>query len=287
MDAAESNYLKGNGPAPASSSSLLLSSSKYLNHARLRDILVQEALRKSGREFPLAFLVPDAMQAFEELKDHGLIHRLLADEKARKPEFARWLDDRFVSRFTADSTANHAPGTLGARVHEFIVKSGYAIDFLFLSEPQSDYEYLQKRLAQNHDIEHIVTGFGTDPCGENALMTCNGTSWLKYFSSEFAGELCRFGVYLTMVNTLRAGMHYPRTLPVFYDAIRYGTEMGTALMRPLVFIRWENYFDRTIEELRREFNIHSPAVAATWAWTEEAWQEPARDSDGRKATHAD
>jgi len=274
MDDAESSYLKGRGFAASSPTSLLLSSSKYLNHGRLRDVLVQEALRKSGQEVPLAFLVPDAMQAFEELKDHELIFRLLAEEKARKPEFARWLDARFVSRFTAESTASFGPGTLGARVHEFIENSGYAIDFLFLSEPRNDYEYLQKRLAQNHDVEHMVTGFGTDPCGENALMTCNGTSWLKYFSTELAGELCRFGVYLTMDNTIRAGMHYPRTLPVFYDAIRYGTEMGTALERPLVFIRWEDYFGWKIEDLRREFNIRSPAAAASWAWTEEAWREP-------------
>jgi hypothetical protein len=164
MKQSEVDYLKGGQAAPRSTGSLLLSSSKYLNSARLRDVLAQEALRKSGREFPLAYLVPDAMQAFEELKDYELIERLLADEKKRKPEFAAWLDARFVSRFSSPELARFDPETLGAKVRDFVAGSGYAIDFLFLDEPKSDYEYLQKRLAQNHDIEHIVTGFGTDPC---------------------------------------------------------------------------------------------------------------------------
>src|SRR5262245_17337405 len=246
MKQSEVDYLKG-GVSSRTSGSLLLSSSKYLNSARLRDVLVQEALRRNGRELPLAYLVPDAMQAFEELKDHELIGRLLAAEKARKPDFAAWLDARFVSRFTVSDLGRFAPGTLGAKVRQFMTESGYAIDFLFLDEPANDYEYLQKRLAQNHDIEHMVSGFGTDPCGEHALMTCNATTWLRYFGAEFAGELCRFNVYLTMVGTIRAAMHYPKTLPVFLEALRYGNEMGTALRRPLFLVRWEDYFDRTID----------------------------------------
>jgi ubiquinone biosynthesis protein COQ4 len=275
LQQSEVEYLKGRNAVPQSTSSLLLSSSKYLNSARLRDVLMQEALRKSGREFPLTYLVSDAIQAFEELKDHDLIDRLLAEEKAHKPEFATWLDARHLSKFSATELAQHAPGTLGAKVHEFITQSGFAIDFMYLPEPKSDYEYLQKRMAQNHDIEHMVTGFGTNPCGENALMTCNATSWLRYFGAQFAGELCRFNVYLTMVNTLRAGMHYPQVLPVFYEALRYGNEMGSSLKQPLVLMRWENYFDRTIAEIREEINVAGSPDDGAWAWTEEAWQEPA------------
>ena len=275
MEQSEVDYLKGSDAPPRTSGSLLLSSSKYLNSARLRDVLVQEALRKNGRELPLAYLVPDAMQAFEELKDLDLIRRQLAAEKARKPELASWLDARFVSRFTVADVAGYAPGTLGSKVHEFMTGSGYAIDFLFLDAPKTDYEYLQKRLAQNHDIEHMVTGFGTDPCGEHALMTCNATAWLRYFGCEFAGELCRFNVYLTMVGTIRAAMHYPKTLLTFLEALRYGNEMGAALRRPLFLTRWEDYFGWTIADIRREFNISGSPAENAWTWTEDAWKEPA------------
>jgi ubiquinone biosynthesis protein COQ4 len=276
LQPSEVEYLKGRNAAPQSTSSLLLSSSKYLNSARLREVLVQEALRKSGREVPLTYLVSDAVDAFEELKDRELIDRLLAQEKARKPEFAAWLDARHLSNFSAAELAHFAPGTLGAKVHEFITNSGFVIDFMYLAKPKSDLEYLQKRMAQNHDIEHMVTGFGTNPCGENALMTCNATSWLGYFGAQFAGELCRFNVYLTMVNTLRAGMHYPQVLPVFYEALRYGNEMGSSLRQPLLLMRWEDYFDRTIAEIREELNVVGSHDDGAWAWTDEVWQEPAQ-----------
>ena len=273
MKQSEIDYLKGGSAESPDSSSLLRSSSKYLNSARLRDVLAQEALRRNGRGLPLAYLVPDAIQAFDELKDVEQIERLLDDEKRRKPELAAWLDERYLSNFAALDLGSHAPGTLGAVLREFITGSGYAIDFMFLDAAKSDYGYLQKRLAQNHDIEHMVTGFGTDPCGEHALMTCNATSWLRYFDSEFAGEMCRFNVYLTMVGTLRAAMHYPRALPAFLEALRFGNEAGSSLARPLFLMRWEDYLDRPIVDIRRELNIPD-APEGCWAWTEDAWRDP-------------
>ena len=106
-------------------------------------------------------------------------------------------------------------------------------------------------------------------------MTCNATSWLRYFGAGFAGELCRFNVYLTMVSTIRAGMHYPSTLPAFYEALRHGNEMGSSLRQPLFLARWEDYFERTIVDIRSEFNIAGSPEQGAWAWTEEAWREPA------------
>ena len=274
MKKSEVEYLKGGRAAPRSTSSLLSSSSKYLNSARLRDVLVQEALRRNSPEVPLAYLVPDALQAFEELQDREQVAQLLEDEKRSKPELAEWLGQRHISRFTSLDLNGYAAGTLGRKVREFVTGSGYSIDFLYLDEPQSDYDYLRKRLAQNHDIEHMVTGFGTDPCGEHALMTCNATSWLRYFGPEFAGELSRFNVYLTMVGTIRAAMHYPQTLPAFLEALRYGNEMGSALSRPLFMIRWEDHLHPHIADIRRDLGI-AARPDEVWAWTEDAWQDPA------------
>jgi ubiquinone biosynthesis protein COQ4 len=273
MKQSEVEYLKGGRSAAAAGSTLLGSSSKYLNSARLRDVFAQEGLRKNGRDVPLAYLVPDAIEAFDQLKDLDLIRRLLADERQRKPDFAQWLDARFLSSIKVEQVAGCAPGTLGASVHEFMSSSGYAIDFMFLDEPKDDYEYLNKRLAQNHDIEHMVTGFGTDPAGESALMMCNANSWLRYFGPGLGGEMSRFNTYLTTMNLMKAGLHYAEVLATFYEAIRAGIEMGVSLERPLFLLRWEDYFDWPIAEIRSYLKLAgSPAVGA-WNWTEAAFME--------------
>ena len=273
MNKSEVEYLKGGSSEAAAGGTLLGSSSKYLNSSRLRDVFVQEGLRKNGRDVPLAYLVPDAIEAFDQLKDYDLIRQLLVDERKRKPEFAQWLDARFLSSIKIEDVAGFEQGTLGACVHEFMSGSGYAIDFMLLDAPKDDYEYLNKRLAQNHDIEHMVTGFGTDPAGESALMMCNANSWLRYFGPGLGGEMSRFNNYLTTMNLMKAGLHYTEVLATFYEALRAGIEMGAALERPLFLIRWEDYLAWPIQDIRRYFKLSVSPASGTWGWTEAAFIE--------------
>lgn len=267
IDSSESDYLKGHTKALTTESSVLISSSKYLNSARLRDVVAQEMLRKWGRDVPPAFLVPETMQAFMEQIDYPKLFALFEAEKIRHPEFKSWLDQRFVSNIQADDVVDCKPGTLGNMIHDFITKSGLTLDFQFRFEPSNDLEYFHKRFSQGHDIQHMATGMGVDPVGETALIVLNAQSYFNYFDAEFAGEMNVISTFLLSCNLMRASLHYPKALPAMLDAVRIGTEMGEKLKQPLFFVKWEDYFHNTIAEIREDLNLVGAPEYGRWDWT--------------------
>jgi ubiquinone biosynthesis protein Coq4 len=51
------------------------------------------------------------------------------------------------------------------------------------------------------------------------------------------------------------------------DAISKGKELGDAITRPLFFVRWEDYFNVSIEEIRQELNMTGAPEKGRWDWT--------------------
>jgi ubiquinone biosynthesis protein Coq4 len=266
IDKADADYLMGSRKPLTTESSILISSSKYLNNARLREVFAAEGLRKYGSDLPDAYLVPEALQAFGEVTDHAQLFGLLEREKRQKPELAAWLDARFISTIKAEDVAHCAPGTLGARVHDFIAKSGLEIDFMYRGDPKSDFEYFTKRRTQAHDIEHMVTGFDTDPIGEFALIIATAQSYAKYFSLELSQELSKFSMFLVATGLMRHSLHYPKSYALFLEAFAMAVQLGNDLKRPLFYVKWEDYFDWPMQEIRRELNIRQAPGDGEWKW---------------------
>ncbi|MEH3157442.1 MAG: Coq4 family protein [Sphingomonas taxi] len=264
MAAAEAAYLMGT--AEPATSSVLISNSKYLNSPLFRDVYAQMGLKRDGHDLPDAYLIPTLTRAMGEVTDLGRTIELLAAERERLPEFAAWLDERHISNFTAEQTEHCAPGTLGARIHDFIAKSGYQIDFLFKDAPRSDYEYLQKRRAQNHDIEHMVTGLCPSQVGEIALIVANTVAISNYFSEELAHDLNLYGVVLASTSLSRAGLHYAKALPSMLEGFHRGYLLGSKQKKPLFMNRWEDHLDRPLTDIRAEFGFEDGPDQGYWDW---------------------
>lgn len=264
----EADYLRG-GKEPLRSS-VLTSNSDYLNNPRFRDVFAQMGLKKDGHDLPAAYLIPDVSRAFAEVTDGARLFALLQEEKARIPEFAEWLDARYTSRFTAENLSGYAPGTLGARMHDFVASSGMDIDFMFLGEAENDYDYLNKRRIQNHDIEHMVTGLDPSPVGEVALIVAHTVMASNYFSEPFASEVNRFGMFLTSTGLMRLACHYGHVVPAYLEGIALGRALGEKQKRPLFMVRWEDYLDWTIADIREEFHFEDGPDEGHWTWTFEA-----------------
>lgn len=270
MDQSESDYLKGGKKVLTTESSVLVSSSKYLNSAKVRDVVAQEMLRKLGHDVPPAFLVPEALEAFGELIDFPHVFALFEAEKAAKPEFKAWLEARYISNVKAGDVEHCKPGTLGAHVYDFITNSGLQLDFQFRFEPSNDLEYFHKRFSQGHDIQHMVTGMGVDPVGELGLIMLNTESYFRYFSHELAGELTKFSTFLVSSGLMRANLHYPATMPAMLDAMKVGVDVGRNLKQPLFYVRWEDFWDCQIAEIQEELGIIGGPAPGAWDWTLEA-----------------
>ncbi|WP_311269588.1 Coq4 family protein [Sphingobium sp. WCS2017Hpa-17] len=261
----EARYLMGN--AEPAVSSILVSSSPYLNNPRFRDVYAQMGLKRDGHDLPSAYLIPEVQRAFDEVTPAGLLDELLEEARGRLPEFADWLDRRFVSRFAAKDLARHAPGTLGAELRRFITESGMEVDFMFRAEARSDLEYLNKRRVQVHDIEHMVTGFDPSPVGEIALIVANIEANDRYFGSGLAAELNRFGTFLVSTSLMRAGLHYPNILHAYFEGIALGRSLGRRQTRPLFMIQWEEFLDWSLTDIRSHFGFDEAPAPDHWAWT--------------------
>lgn len=269
MNQNEAAYLKGGVTPLTTDSSILISSSKYLNSAAMRTLVAQEMLRKYGADLPPAYFIPETMAAFAEVTDYAEVLALFAGERARNSEFADWLDARYLSDFSAENLGEYRPGTLGEQVYRFVVDSGLDIDFMFKDAPEDDFQYWLKRFVQSHDIQHMVTGLDVTPIGEYALIMLNTQQYFDYFGPELAAQLSEQPTFAISCGLMRSTLHYPRTMPLMLDAMALSRRMARELRTPLFYVRWEDYFDCSIAEIREELNIVDAPGEGAWTWAYE------------------
>jgi len=268
IEGKEADYLKGANEPLAGS--ILISNSRYLNNPRFRDIYAQMGLKRNGHDLPAAYLVPEINNAIAEELDYERLMTLLAEEKAKNAEFAEWLDTRFLSDWNAMDLSGCKDGTVGAAIRGFIQESGMDIDFMFRGEPKNDFEYLNKRRVQNHDIEHIVTGLDPSPVGEESLIVANTVACFNYFSPKLAGMLTFQPMFLSSTSLMRMNCHYPQVVPAMLEGTARGYALGMKQKKPLFMIRWEDWIDVSIADVRKEFGFEDGPEPGHWTWTFEA-----------------
>lgn len=269
IDEAEAQYLTGGAVAP--SGPILTSNSRYLSNPRFRDVFAQEGLRRYGGGLPDAFMIPEINRAIAEETDLDQLRELIAAERERLPEFANWLDTRFISDWSATDFSACAEGTVGALIRDFVENSGMDIDFMFKDMPDGDYEYLLKRRVQNHDIEHMMTGFDTSPVGEIALVAANAVAVADYFSPELAQVLSLQPLFLASTSLMRSACHYPATTPAYLEGFAMAHKLGTKQKKPIFMIKWEDYISEPVDKVREQLGMTDgpSSTSGYWDWTSE------------------
>ena len=74
-------------------SSVLVSSSKYLNHPKLREWIAFIALRKNGPDFPPAAEMHQLLTFIDELRDFDHIEHMITEERKVNPHFDAWFNE--------------------------------------------------------------------------------------------------------------------------------------------------------------------------------------------------
>lgn len=261
---ADRAYFNGRIQTIGTESSVLVSSSRYLNHAPLRALIAQEMLRRNGPDLPNTAYIPEVAQIFHQLEDMPRIMELFELEKARLPLFREWLEKRSLANFTLEETSHCKPGTLGAAIHDFMANSGYQLD-LFFQEIQvvNDFTFYLRQTALTHDIEHMVTGFGPNHGGEIALLSANMHAKAQYFHPELSNFFSRIAFYLKAKSMLKDGLYYPEAMTVHLDAEFMGAQQGRNWKYPLMLCDWRALVDTQIADIRRDLNI-TPIVDSRW-----------------------
>ncbi len=255
MEHGASEYLKKGARPLTSESSVLVSSSKYLNSSALRHVVAQEMLRKPGLDLPPEYFIPEIMAAFDEVFDPELLRQLFQSEREKTPRLAQWLDERFLSRHVPEDLQRHREGTLGNGIFNFITRSGFEIDFMFKGKPLSDHDYWVKRFVQTHDIQHMVVGFDVTPIGEYGLIAFNTTEAFRHFSAPLAAELSRQPMFSMSCGLMQANLHDPSSVPELLAQIARGRDLALRVREALFYVKWERYLDCTLQEIRDDLGL--------------------------------
>lgn len=264
----ERDYFNGSIKTVTTESSVLISSSRYLNHQELRHLIAQEMLRRNGPDLPNTAYIPEVAQILMMLEDFPRIMELFEMEKARLPLFKAWCDNRSLSDFKKEEVKDCKPGTLGHALYVWMTTSGYELD-LFYREIQvvNDLTFYLRQAALNHDIEHLVTGFGPNHGGEIALLNGNMYSRVRYFHPELAGFFNRIQGYLKAKTIMKDTLHYPEAMALNVEAEFIGASQAHNWAYPIMLADWRAMVDWQMDDIRKELGITPIPADNLWADT--------------------
>jgi ubiquinone biosynthesis protein COQ4 len=280
VGAGEREYFNGGIRKIDTESSVLVSSSKYLNNQELRHLVAQEMLRRNGPDMPNTAYIPEVAQILMMLEDFPRILALFEEEKARLPKFKEWCDKKALADFKKDEVKDCAPGTLGAALYDFMVNSGYELD-IFYREIQvvNDLTFYLRQTALTHDIEHMVSGFGPNHGGELALLSANMHSKARYFHPELAAFFSRVQAYLKAKTVMKDALHYPEAMTLHMEAEYQGAVQGRNWAYPMMLADWRGMVDWQMADIRAELNITPVPEPGLWADTNRLAEDPVIAND--------
>ncbi len=249
-------------------SSVLVSSSKYLNNPKLRDWVATNMLRRSGKDRPPTADTYELHLIMKEIQDRDHVDALFEQERQRNPQLDAWLSERFMSNLTAQDVKACAPDTLGGTFHREVIEKGYSIEIMppLPEPPKSHLDYYMMRNGQTHDFEHILTGGGLDFIGELVPYYARLVNVFKHLSPELAGELSVFNILGAMRIMSRGMLHYPQTWPAIVDAMERGIAVGRA-SDPIFMLKCEDALHLPLDVARERLGIRDARFVDTSAET--------------------
>lgn len=259
-------FRRGVSPV-ATNSSLLVSSSKYLNDPRLRDWVATICLRKNGPDFPAPAELVDLIEILDGLRDLDRLEALFTAERQVNPALDAWFREAYIPPPTTIADyKQYPPGTLGGIFHERMA-GRYEVQFLKDQwEPaSSQYEYYWRREIHNHDLEHILLGAGIDPMGELVPSWFRMTNLPKHLQSrELVSELLTYKIFASLRYMVRTILHYPHSWVHCVDAVHRGMVAGWA-SEPLFMKKMEPVLGLPLAEARAALGVRGAVDRDTGA----------------------
>ena len=236
-------------------SSVLVSSSKYLNNARLREWLAMIMLRRNGADFPPAAEMHEFLGILDELRDYPGIEEMFTAERKVNPELDRWFREGHISTYGISDFAGYGPDTLGGIFYKQMTAGDYQIQIVPFSEPKTQLEFYNLRSGQTHDLEHILCGGGFNYMGELVPYWYRLTNVFKFIRDpELAAEVSMIQIFGSMRYTMRTMLHYPLVWQTAVNAIQRGMRVGQE-SDALFLAKIETAFELPLAEAREALGV--------------------------------
>ncbi|MEY4160163.1 MAG: hypothetical protein RLZZ136_784 [Pseudomonadota bacterium] len=259
---ADYSYLMQGVTTVETNSSVLTSSSKYLNDARIRDWVATHLLRRNGPDVPTPSDSIKLVEILREVQDIDHINALIAAERIRNPALDDWFREGFSSTFTLEDLQQYSADTVGGIFYAQLTDNALDVNIVPPFVPKNDFEYFQLRAGQTHDLEHILGGGGFDFIGELVPYYMRLTNLFVHLSPELAGELSAFSILGSTRILTRAVLHYPQTWLTALDALERGSNVGRK-SAPIFMMRFEDIFHLPPEAARDALGIGGVRLADT------------------------
>lgn len=241
-------------------SSVLISSSRWLNEPRIREWVANENLRRNGDDYPLLFGFPQAIQAIDDTRDDDKIEDLIRAERKTNKALDRWFEERFISTYTKANLADNPPGSVGRLLFEHMDKLGLEteLDPRILAnpdwKPERDIEYFNLRSGQTHDFDHLLGEVGFDVISEIFPTGLRTGNVFTHVSPELAGQLLTVNTFTIFPWFMRCQLHYPAAWPSMWHNLSHGYEVGQA-SEPLFMARYEEVLHLTPAQAREKLGM--------------------------------
>ncbi|KFG88865.1 putative protein involved in ubiquinone biosynthesis [Sphingobium herbicidovorans NBRC 16415] len=213
-------------------SSVLVSSSRWLNDARVREWISTESLRRNGHDYPLLYGLPTLMQAVDEVRDVEQAEELVAQERRRNPDFDRWLNEGFVSTYTKEDLRAYPEDSVGRRLFDYMDEFDLSpeLNSRLLDNPDwkpaNTLDYWNLRMGQTHDCYHILGEIGFGSVAEYFITGVVTGNVFRHLGPELAGALMTTNTLIMFPWMTRTMLHYPGAWPNLWRNLSYGYEVG-------------------------------------------------------------
>jgi len=253
------------------STTLLSSTSKYLDEPRMRDWIAMATLRRSGKDVPTTSDAYKLYHIMRDLEDNDRIEELFTENRKANPALDKWFNDRHISTYTAQDLVDRYPeGSMGYNFGRYLLDNGFSVDIVPRFEPKTQWEYYNLRSGQTHDLEHVICGGGFDILGELAPGYARLSNVPRFLSAELTGIVNAMQIFLQTRISVRTALHYPQSFPIAMKAIQLGMAVGEQSDCAIFMIKYEDVFHLPLEEARAAlgikgaYNLDSRAASLEW-----------------------
>ncbi|MFC3712882.1 hypothetical protein ACFOMD_09890 [Sphingoaurantiacus capsulatus] len=266
-------YLMRGRKKVETTSTALISSSKYLNDYRIREWVTTQCLKRNGTDVPPTYGIPMLIEAVREVQDQDRIEELFKEARRTWPELDRWFDDRYISTLRRDDMKSCPEGSIGGIWYKQLSGANMEVDIIPGFEPKTSFEYFFLRGVQIHDFMHILGGGGFDGLGEVIPAFLKYGNLFRWLSPELAGLLNVQNTLLTIPMFMRTPLHYPELWMRMWELAERGMNVGRT-SDALFLHRYEDYLDLPLAEARVKFGVRNAETIDT-ARESAFWSETA------------